>query len=207
MANMSYQIINLMDMKRLATILTVTLLFFSCGTDSTSDISFGPGGQQAIIPSGLLEATVDTEVWPGEITSVEFTADGAREIVTVSASRSDVESIGGDDEEVMVIRIFSEEGSLLMEGDYSGENIEITLDEADANLPDERWKSSSGTVQIVELSEFNLQVRFNAAMRLKKDLDQGITDGDLIFIEDGRFNESLRETETPTEERVTLGSD
>lgn len=181
-------------------LLFIAFVLVSCGTESTSDISFGQNGEPPIITEGLLQATVDTEPWPGEITDVDFSTDGLREIASVTAKRTDL--ISGADE-VMIITILSDEGTILMEDEYSGSNIEIVLDEWGADLPDERWKSSSGNVEIVELSEFAIQVRFNAVMRLKKDLDQGVTDGEVLFIEDGRFNKSLRQNDVPPEERLT----
>lgn len=188
-------------------VLVVAILFLisSCGTESTGDVSFGPGGEPGIIEKDKLEATVDTESWRGELTSVEFSTDGSRETVTVVAERTFTpeKSIGQAGENI-VISISSNDGELLMEQEYSGSNIEITYKEEGANLPDELWVSSSGTANIVELSDFNIQVRFNAALRLQKDLDEGNTSGDILFIEDGKFNKSLDDRGDVPVERVVI---
>lgn len=181
------------------------LLTVACGTDSTGNVIIETKGQPHIIAEGFLEATVDTDVWPGEVSSIDFDAAGVKETVTVTAKRSVTISEGDSDiEETMIIKIHSNEGEILMEQDYSGSNVEITLDEWGADLPEERWVSSSGNVEIIELSDFYLQVRFNAIMRLKKDLDEGNTDGDILFIEDGKFNKALELSGGPDEERVTF---
>ena len=184
------------------TVLISVLILISCDSNNPETIIGGnDNGEPEIIDDGTIEAMVDGELWQGEITSHSFSIEGQQETITINAHRTNAPGVQEDDPvDKIVLKILSDEGELLYEREYSNPLFEVTLEEPVADLPDELWVSSSGTANVVEITDDKIQVKFNAVMRRHADLEQGITSGEMIFIEDGKLNESLSLDVDPGEE-------